>query len=55
MDFRPKHASILRRGRALGAFAHDVIMATIALPLAMYLRYGEIIAQVPREIGRAHV
>jgi len=50
MDFRPRHSTILRRGRALGAFAHDVIMAAIALPLAMYLRYGEIIERVPRDL-----
>ncbi|HTZ78211.1 MAG TPA: nucleoside-diphosphate sugar epimerase/dehydratase [Stellaceae bacterium] len=49
MDSRPKR-SILRSGRALGAFVHDVTMAAIALPLAMYLRYGDVIAQVPRDL-----
>ncbi len=50
MDLRPQHSTILRRGRALGAFAHDVIMAAIALPLSMYLRYGEIIERVPIDL-----
>ncbi len=31
----------LQGGRAKGAFAHDVVMATISFPVALYLRVGD--------------
>jgi len=42
-----KRPTFLRGGRALGALAHDVVMAALALLLSLYLRYGGEIAEVP--------
>jgi FlaA1/EpsC-like NDP-sugar epimerase len=50
-----KRLNLLSGARALGALAHDILMAALALLVSIYLRYGEQIVVVPSGLIAGYV
>src|SRR5215467_7310579 len=50
-----KRLNLLSGARALGALAHDIVMAGLALLVSIYLRYGDLIVVVPSNLIAGYV